>query len=127
MQSPVSDHFDATLRQAFLCTCPYEGKKAAFFQNLSSYPATMDAAKIAGLEVKRIINEPTAASMAYNLQKKLPGGSHILVYDLGGGTFDVSVLCLDEEVLEVKATGGDPNLGGDDFNVILVRHFLTRM
>ena len=94
----------------------------AYFSN-SQREATMDAAKIAGLEVKRIINEPTAASMAYNLQKKLPGGSHILVYDLGGGTFDVSVLCLDEEVLEVKATGGDPNLGGDDFNVILVRHF----
>ena len=83
----------------------------------------MDAARIAGLNVKRIINEPTAASMAYNLQEKLPDGSHILVYDLGGGTFDVSVLLLDEDVLEVKATGGDPNLGGDDFNIILVRHF----
>ena len=61
--------------------------------------------------------------MAYNLQEKLPDGSHILVYDLGGGTFDVSVLCFDEDVLEVKATGGDPNLGGDDFNIILARHF----
>ena len=83
----------------------------------------MDAARIAGLNVKRIINEPTAASMAYNLQEKLADGSHILVYDLGGGTFDVSVLSLDDDVVEVKATGGDPNLGGDDFNIILVRHF----
>ena len=94
----------------------------AYFSN-SQRQATMDAAQIAGLKVKRIINEPTAASMAYNLQKKLTDGSHILVYDLGGGTFDVSVLSLDEDVLEVKATGGDPNLGGDDFNILLVRHF----
>ena len=61
--------------------------------------------------------------MAYNLQERLEYGSHILVYDLGGGTFDVSVLSIDEHVIEVKATGGDPNLGGDDFNIILVRHF----
>ena len=94
----------------------------AYFSN-SQRQATMDAAQIAGLTVKRIINEPTAASMAYNLQEKLADGSHILVYDLGGGTFDVSVLYLDEDVLEVKATGGDPNLGGDDFNILLVRHF----
>ena len=94
----------------------------AYFSN-SQRQATKDAAQIAGLNVKRIINEPTAASMAYNLQEKLADGSHILVYDLGGGTFDVSVLMLDEDVLEVKATGGDPNLGGDDFNIILVRHF----
>ena len=94
----------------------------AYFSN-SQRQATMDAAQIAGLKVKRIINEPTAASMAYNLQEKLTDGSHILVYDLGGGTFDVSVLSLDEDVLEVKATGGDPNLGGDDFNILLVRHF----
>ena len=94
----------------------------AYFSN-SQRQATMDAAQIAGLKVKRIINEPTAASMAYKLQEKLTDGSHILVYDLGGGTFDVSVLSLDEDVLEVKATGGDPNLGGDDFNILLVRHF----
>ena len=58
--------------------------------------------------------------MANNLQEKLADGSHILVYDLGGGTFDVSVLLLDEDLLQVKATGGDPNLGGNDFNIILV-------
>ena len=94
----------------------------AYFSN-SQRQATKDAAQIAGLNVKRIINEPTAASMAYNLQEKLADGSHILIYDLGGGTFDVSVLLLDEDLLQVKATGGDPNLGGDDFSIILVRHF----
>ena len=82
----------------------------AYFSN-SQRQATMDAAQIAGLNVKRIINEPTAASMAYNLQEKLADGSHILVYDLGGGTFDVSVLLLDEDLLQVKATEGIQTLG----------------
>ena len=77
--------------------------------------ATKDAGKIAGLDVKRIINEPTAASLAYGLDKA--EGSHkILVYDLGGGTFDVSVLELDDGVFEVLATNGDTHLGGDDFD-----------
>ena len=77
--------------------------------------ATKDAGKIAGLEVKRIINEPTAASLAYGLDKK--EGSHkILVYDLGGGTFDVSILELGDGVFEVLATNGDTHLGGDDFD-----------
>ncbi|MGN0732957.1 MAG: molecular chaperone DnaK [Emergencia sp.] len=77
--------------------------------------ATKDAGKIAGLEVKRIINEPTAASLAYGLDKE--SGSHkILVYDLGGGTFDVSILELGDGVFEVLATNGDTHLGGDDFD-----------
>ena len=81
--------------------------------------ATKDAGKIAGLDVKRIINEPTAASLAYGLDKDT--GSHkILVYDLGGGTFDVSVLELGDGVFEVLATNGDTHLGGDDFDNALM-------
>lgn len=81
--------------------------------------ATKDAGKIAGLDVKRIINEPTAASLAYGLDKA-DGSQKILVYDLGGGTFDVSVLELGDGVFEVLATNGDTHLGGDDFdNVVL--------
>lgn len=91
----------------------------AYFTD-SQKQATKDAGKIAGLEVKRIINEPTAASLAYGLDKE--GGAHhkILVYDLGGGTFDVSVLELGDGVFEVLATNGNNKLGGDDFDDILV-------
>ncbi|MBU8921042.1 MAG: molecular chaperone DnaK [Bacteroidales bacterium] len=85
----------------------------AYF-NDSQRQATKDAGKIAGLEVERIINEPTAASLAYGLDKK--GEKTIAVFDLGGGTFDVSVLELGESVFEVKATNGDTHLGGDDFD-----------
>ena len=77
--------------------------------------ATKDSGKIAGLDVKRIINEPTAASLAYGLDKE-EGDHKILVYDLGGGTFDVSVLQLGDGVFEVLATNGDTHLGGDDFD-----------
>ena len=76
--------------------------------------ATKDAGKIAGLEVKRIINEPTAAALAYGFEKKK--GQQIAVYDLGGGTFDVSVLDISEDTVEVKATNGDTHLGGEDFD-----------
>ena len=83
--------------------------------------ATKDAGKIAGLDVKRIINEPTAASLAYGLDKE--EGSHkILVYDLGGGTFDVSVLELGDGVFEVLATNGDTHLGGDDFDDVIMNY-----
>ena len=83
--------------------------------------ATKDAGRIAGLDVKRIINEPTAASLAYGLDKE--EGSHkILVYDLGGGTFDVSVLELGDGVFEVLATNGDTHLGGDDFDDVLMNY-----
>ena len=83
--------------------------------------ATKDAGKIAGLDVKRIINEPTAASLAYGLDKE--EGSHkILVYDLGGGTFDVSILELGDGVFEVLATNGDTHLGGDDFDEVILNY-----
>merc|ERR1712087_798391 len=80
--------------------------------------ATIDAGKIAGVEVLRIINEPTAASLAYGLDQKQ--NETILVFDLGGGTFDVSVLEVGDGIFEVLATAGDTNLGGDDFDKVLV-------
>merc|ERR1712057_58307 len=89
----------------------------AYF-NDSQRQATKDAGKIAGLEVLRIINEPTAASLAYGLDKK--DNEVILVFDLGGGTFDVSVLEVGDGVFEVLATSGDTQLGGDDFDKRIV-------
>ncbi len=92
----------------------------AYFSD-SQKQATKDAGKIAGLEVERIINEPTAASLAYGLDKE--EGSHkILVYDLGGGTFDVSILELGDGVFEVLATNGDTHLGGDDFDNVVMEY-----
>src|SRR4030081_1739548 len=85
----------------------------AYF-NDSQRQATKDAGQIAGLEVLRIINEPTAAALAYGLDKKTD--EQIAVYDLGGGTFDISILELGQGVFEVKATNGDTHLGGDDFD-----------
>mgnify|MGYP000365565038 CR=1 FL=1 len=85
----------------------------AYF-NDSQRKATQDAGKIAGLEVKRIINEPTAAALAYGFNKKKD--EKIVVYDLGGGTFDISVLDVSEDTIEVKATGGDTHLGGEDID-----------
>ncbi len=86
----------------------------AYF-NDSQRQATKDAGKIAGLDVKRIINEPTAAALAYGIDKK-GGEKKVVVYDLGGGTFDVSILELDDGVFQVKSTNGDTHLGGDDFD-----------
>ncbi|HVS03578.1 MAG TPA: molecular chaperone DnaK [Thermoanaerobaculia bacterium] len=86
----------------------------AYFDD-SQRQATRDAGKIAGLEVLRIINEPTAAALAYGMEKR-GGVRHVAVYDLGGGTFDVSILELDEGVFQVKATAGDTFLGGEDFD-----------
>ncbi len=86
----------------------------AYF-NDSQRQATKDAGKIAGLEVLRIINEPTAAALAYGLDKK--DGKTIAVYDLGGGTFDVSILEIGDGVFEVKSTNGDTFLGGEDFDI----------
>src|ERR1700690_2772663 len=83
--------------------------------------ATKDAGRIAGLEVKRIINEPTASALAYGLDKKTD--EKIAVYDLGGGTFDVSILELGDGVFEVKSTNGDTHLGGADFDRVLVNYF----
>ena len=86
----------------------------AYF-NDSQRQATKDAGTICGLNVLRVINEPTAAAIAYGLDKKSTstGEKHVLIFDLGGGTFDVSVLSIDEGVFEVKATHGDTHLGGE--------------
>ena len=92
----------------------------AYF-NDSQRQATADAAKIAGIEVLRIINEPNAAAIAYGIDKIQEGAQNVLIVDLGGGTFDVSVLCLEEGVFEVKATSGDTHLGGEDFDNRLVQ------
>ena len=89
----------------------------AYF-NDSQRQATKDAGQIAGLEVLRIINEPTAAALAYGLDKKT--NETILVFDLGGGTFDVSVLDVGDGVIEVKSTNGDTHLGGDDWDERIV-------
>lgn len=93
----------------------------AYFDD-SQRQATKDAGKIAGLEVKRIINEPTAAALAYGLEKSKE--EKIVVFDLGGGTFDVSILELGDGVFEVKSTNGDTHLGGEDFDNTIVNHFI---
>ena len=94
----------------------------AYFDD-SQRQATKDAGKIAGLEVKRIINEPTAAALAYGLDKDKD--EKIAVFDLGGGTFDVSILELGDGVFEVKSTNGDTHLGGEDFDMAIVNHLLA--
>ncbi|PYI04256.1 molecular chaperone Hsp70 [Aspergillus sclerotiicarbonarius CBS 121057] len=96
----------------------------AYF-NDSQRQATKDAGLIAGLNVLRIINEPTAAAIAYGLDKKTEGERNVLIFDLGGGTFDVSLLTIEEGIFEVKATAGDTHLGGEDFDNRLVNHFVN--
>ena len=107
----------------------YLGKKVknavvtvpAYF-NDSQRQATKDAGSISGLSVQRIINEPTAAAIAYGLDKKGKGERNVLIFDLGGGTFDVSLLAIDEGIFEVKATAGDTHLGGEDFDNKMVEY-----
>ncbi|XP_010273661.1 PREDICTED: heat shock 70 kDa protein-like [Nelumbo nucifera] len=98
----------------------------AYF-NDSQRQATKDAGAISGLNVMRIINEPTAAAIAYGLDKKASrsGEKNVLIFDLGGGTFDVSLLTIEEGIFEVKATAGDTHLGGEDFDNRLVNHFVA--
>ena len=96
----------------------------AYF-NDSQRQATKDAGLIAGLNVLRIINEPTAAAIAYGLDKKTEGERNVLIFDLGGGTFDVSLLTIEEGIFEVKSTAGDTHLGGEDFDNRLVNHFVN--
>merc|ERR1712228_174879 len=93
----------------------------AYF-NDSQRQATKDAGAISGLEVLRIINEPSAAAIAYGLDKK--DEKNIIVFDLGGGTFDVSLLTIDNGVFEVLATAGDTHLGGEDFDQRVMHHFM---
>jgi molecular chaperone DnaK len=97
----------------------------AYF-NDAQRQATKDAGKIAGLEVKRIINEPTAAALAYGLDKQDKKDEKIAVYDLGGGTFDVSILELGDGVFEVKSTNGDTHLGGADFDRVIVNYLIAQ-
>lgn len=94
----------------------------AYF-NDSQRASTKDSATIAGLKCLRIINEPTAACIAYGLDKKTEGEKNVLIFDCGGGTHDVSLLTLDDGIFEVKSTGGDTHLGGEDFDNRLVTHF----
>ena len=94
----------------------------AYFDD-SQRQATKDAGKIAGLDVKRIINEPTAAALAYGFDKKK--GQQVAVYDLGGGTFDVSILDISEDTVEVKSTNGDTHLGGEDFDQIIINWIIN--
>merc|ERR1711930_17245 len=98
----------------------------AYF-NDSQRQATKDAGVIAGLNVLRIINEPTAAAIAYGLDKKRSGDkeANVLIFDLGGGTFDVSILSIEGGIFEVKSTAGDTHLGGEDFDNRMVDHFVT--
>jgi L1 cell adhesion molecule like protein len=96
----------------------------AYF-NDSQRQATKDAGTICGLNVLRIINEPTAAAIAYGLDKKGQGERNVLIFDLGGGTFDVSILTIEDGIFEVKSTAGDTHLGGEDFDNRMVNHFMA--
>lgn len=98
----------------------------AYF-NDSQRNSTKDAARIAGLKVDRIINEPTAAALAYGLDKKIFKQENIMIFDLGGGTFDVSILTLDDGVFQVIATGGNTHLGGEDFDKRLMKYIRSQM
>jgi len=112
MKKAAEEYLGETVTEAVI-TVP------AYF-NDAQRQATKDAGRIAGLDVKRIINEPTAASLAYGLDKKK--NEKIAVYDLGGGTFDISILEIGDGVFEVKSTNGDTHLGGDDFDRVLIDH-----
>ncbi|KAJ3188971.1 70-kilodalton heat shock protein [Gaertneriomyces sp. JEL0708] len=112
----TADHFLGTKVNHAVVTVP------AYF-NDAQRQATKDAGQIAGLDVKRVINEPTAAALAYGLEKA--GDKVVAVYDLGGGTFDISILELQHGVFEVKSTNGDTHLGGEDFDNTLVHHIVN--
>lgn len=120
MKKTAEDYFGESVSEAVI-TVP------AYF-NDAQRQATKDAGRIAGLEVKRIINEPTAAALAYGLDKEKGGSRVIAVYDLGGGTFDISIIEIDnvdgEKTFEVLATNGDTHLGGEDFDSILINYLV---
>src|SRR5512141_691614 len=117
MKQTAEDYLGESVTEAII-TCP------AYF-NDAQRQATKDAGRIAGLEVLRIINEPTAAALAYGMDKK-GAGQTIAVYDLGGGTFDITILELTQGVFEVKSTNGDTFLGGEDFDERLIEWLSTR-
>src|SRR5271167_526295 len=115
MKKTAEDYLGETDTEAVI-TVP------AYF-NDSQRQATKDAGRIAGLEVKRIINEPTAAALAYGFDKKKD--QKIAVYDLGGGTFDISILEVGDNVVEVKSTNGDTHLGGDNFDIRILEWLIA--
>lgn len=119
MKHTAEDYLGASVKRAVV-TVP------AYF-NDAQRQATIDASAIAGLKVERIINEPTAAALVYGLEKITGGPMTLLIYDLGGGTLDVTILVVDGGVFEVKSTSGDTHLGGQDFDSNLVRHFLPEV
>src|SRR5699024_4479825 len=116
LKSYAEDYIGEEVKKAVI-TVP------AYF-NDSQRQATKDAGEIAGLEVERIINEPTAAALAYGIDKDEEADHTILVYDLGGGTFDVSILDIGEGTFEVIATAGENKLGGDDFDQVIIDHMV---
>ena len=125
---PKSDKCDDSSKmketaEKFLGKAVKEASTLPAYFNDAQRQATKDAGKIAGLDVKRIINEPTAAALAYGLDKKKAGT--VAVYDLGGGTFDISILEIGDGVFEVKATNGDTKLGGEDFDNVLIDYFAS--
>ena len=117
LKKAAEDYLGETIKEAVI-TVP------AYF-NDSQRQATKDAGKIAGLEVKRIVNEPTAAALAYGFGKGKDKEQLIAVYDLGGGTFDISILEVAENVVEVISTNGDTHLGGDDFDDVIIEWLIT--
>ena len=116
MKTTAEEYLGSEVRDAVI-TVP------AYF-NDAQRQATKDAGLIAGLNVLRIINEPTAAAVAYGLQQKTEGEHNILVYDLGGGTFDVSILAIEDGIFEVRSTAGNTHLGGSDFDQLIVDYLL---
>lgn len=106
-----------------LTSCSHAVITVPAYFNDAQRQATKDAGQIAGLDVLRVINEPTAAALAYGLDKT--DSAVIAVYDLGGGTFDISILEMQKGVFEVKSTNGDTHLGGEDFDIVLVDHILN--
>ncbi|MCA9561855.1 MAG: molecular chaperone DnaK [Myxococcales bacterium] len=116
MKSTAEDYFGEEITQAVV-TVP------AYFDD-AQRQATKEAGRLAGLEIKRIINEPTAAALAYGLNRK--DDAHVAVFDLGGGTFDISIVHINNGVFEVLATCGDNTLGGEDFDQILLQHLVEK-
>jgi heat shock protein 1/8 len=117
MKAAAEDYLGHEVTKAVITVPAYFGD--------SQRQATKDAGVIAGLEVLRIINEPTAAAIAYGIDNKNSVEKHVLIFDLGGGTFDVTILSIDEGIFQVIATGGDSHLGGEDIDNVLVEHFIT--
>ncbi|XP_077967177.1 heat shock cognate 71 kDa protein-like [Styela clava] len=117
LKTAAEERLDVTITDAVI-TVP------AYFNN-TQRNATIDAGRIAGLNVLRVINEPTAAAIAYGLEKKTNEEQNVLIFDLGGGTFDVTIVKIKNKIFDVRATGGDTHLGGDDFDNRMVNHFIS--